>query len=142
MAFTSDRSGYDTYGYGDATSVAARRNLAPAPAPAATPAPLRNVTKQRETTPRTVEAAVESAAATVSTASHTDAQGPAPGSTNGGAAPPSESAASMTLATLPPAARTLLKVAPFVAAAYFWHKGDHTLAAVSAAAGGAAFVML
>lgn len=131
------------------TTVAARMNLSPPPAPATVPRPLRGGSMgQPPAQGRSVFGAVNGAPATsgtgavTSTSSATDAQGPAPGSTTGGAAPPSASAAAATFATLPPAVRTLAKFVPFVAAVFFFQKGDHTLAAVSAAAGGAALVWL
>lgn len=65
-------------------------------------------------------------------------QGPPPGV--GG--PVSPSAAAPTLASLGETPRLLLKVVPFVAAVFFWQKGDHVLAGVAAAAGALAVVKL
>lgn len=53
----------------------------------------------------------------------------------GSDAPPAPSSQAPVLASLPPMARTVLKIAPFVAAVFFANKGDYVLAGVSAAAG-------
>jgi hypothetical protein len=70
----------------------------------------------------------------LSTSSATGVQGPGPGGLSSGA-PPSLSSAMGTLATLPPAARTIIKIAPFVAALYFFNKGENVLGGASLAAG-------
>jgi len=53
----------------------------------------------------------------------------------GSDAPPAPSSQAPVLASLPPIARSALKIAPFVAAVFFANKGDYVLAGVSAAAG-------
>lgn len=67
---------------------------------------------------------------------------PDQGTPPGVGGPVSPSAGAPTLASLSPTVRTIAKVAPFVAAVFFWQKGDHVLAGVSAAAGALAFVAL
>jgi len=60
----------------------------------------------------------------------------------GGAPPAMTGGMSAALSALPPGSRSILKVLPFVAAAYFYAKGDQTLALASAGAGVAAIVWL
>jgi hypothetical protein len=75
----------------------------------------------------------------VGTFSTTGSAGPAPAGMGG--APPSGAASMPSLATSP-MLRTAIKVAPFVAALFFFHKGDNALGGVALAAGVGAVVML
>jgi hypothetical protein len=53
----------------------------------------------------------------------------------GSDAPPAPGNQMPVLASLSPGVRTILKIAPLVAAVFFANKGDYVLAGVSAAAG-------
>lgn len=130
------------------TAIVARRSLAAAPPPPPNVQPLQQSgapATQWRTAPRTVSQLLTSAVAVPSgggagtgNAVVLPDQGPPPGV--GG--PVSPSAAAPTLASLGETPRLLLKVVPFVAAIFFWQKGDHVLAGVSAAAGALAVVTL
>lgn len=125
-----------------ATTIVSRSNLAPAPPNAPVPAPLRGHFGTYQPPP----------AANVTQARINQAQfgttGPASVSTLGvfkqGLGGPGTPLGDFgtSLASLSPTTRTLIKVIPFVAAIFFWNKGDKVLAGVSAAAGGVAVVVL
>jgi len=74
------------------------------------------------------------------TSSKTSSNGSSPGALGG--SPPSAAASMPSLSTLSPTARTALKVVPFVAALFFFNKGDNVLGAVSVAAGVGALAVL
>jgi hypothetical protein len=130
------------------TAIIARTSLAPAPAPPPNVQPLRDSgapATQWRTAPRTVPQLLNNAVRIPTGGGGNNGlavvlpdQGPPPGV--GG--PVSPSAAAPTLASLGETPRLLLKVVPFVAAIFFWQKGDHVLAGVSAAAGALAVVSL
>jgi len=128
------------------TAIVARLNLAPPPPPPPNVAPLQNAgapSTQWRTSARTVSQSLSRVDTAPAAGNTTAAITPASWGTVGGQGTPvTDSQGAMTLASVPPTVRTLAKVLPFVAAVFFWQKGDRVLAGVSAAAGGLAVVML